>query len=229
MGFKLEADMVAPVQSWLAQQVSYVKTEFRTPWGYCDLVGCSLNLRQVRKRVRLGQCKSIGSLEKVDLLWQIPDEDTGEFIPLGRLAARYSPWLDYERVASLVGSLEKKKFVIRDRNGCIQKRNGWFPLHKRLIAIELKLTRVEESMWQALRHLAYADESYIALPLPLARKVCRSLRGQELRATGLGLLGVSKNQTRVLIRSTGTTDKDPVLQAHCVERFWIFHIKDSSA
>lgn len=229
MGFRLEADMVAPAQSWLSRQVRHVKTEFRTPWGYCDLVGCSLNLRQVRKRISLRQRNSMGSLEKVDLLWQIPDEDSEESIDVGQLAARYAPWMDIDSVIASVAVLESKNFVVRDYQGRLKKRNGWFPLHKRLIAIEAKLTRVGESIWQATRHLAYADESYIALPSPLARKVLKTSRSDELRQLGLGLLAVSEDHCRVLIRSNSTADRDPVLQAHCVERFWRLHLTDNSS
>ena len=41
----------------VAGQELMVKREFPTPWGVCDLVGCSLNELKVRKRLLLGQRK----------------------------------------------------------------------------------------------------------------------------------------------------------------------------
>lgn len=229
MSFRCESDMLPPVQAWLVGQVPLVKAEFRAPWGYCDLVGCALNLNRVRTRIRLHQRKPIGSLEKVDLLWQIPNEDSGASIAVEELAARYSPWLDMSDVLSTVAALERRNFVVRTHQGYLQKRNGWFPLHRRLIAVELKLARVEEVMLQAKRHLVYADESYIALPLHLARNLSQGRRGQQLREMGIGLLGTTADQTRVYVKSRNNTERDPVLQAHCVERFWKLHLRDNSA
>jgi len=228
MGFRLEVDMIEPVHSWLSSQVEHVKTEFRTPWGYCDLVGCTLSRRRVSKRLGLHQRESIGSLEKVDLLWQVPDEGSGHSTDAEKLAACYAPWRDSAVVVEDIALLEERGFVVRDSKGGLQKRNGWFPLHKRLIAIEAKLTRVEESMWQAARHLAYADESYVALPSRLAWRTLKSRREGEFRQLGIGLLAVTDQAVRVLIKSRNPSDRDPVLQAHCVERFWRLQVTGNS-
>ena len=227
VSFRFEADMLTPVQEWLNGQVPFVKSEFRLPWGYCDLVGCAVNRNQARKRLRLGQRQSIGSLERVDILWQIPDEQSGEAITVDQLITLYSPWLDLRRLEAEVRTLEQKRFVLRNSQGGLQKLNGWFPLHTKLIAVELKLTRVEEAVWQAQCHLEFADESYVALPLSVAKRVVRTSRKHELRELGIGLLGANADGVRLLIKSRSHAERDPVLQAHCVERFWQLYLRDS--
>lgn len=229
MGFHMEAEMIAPVYSWLSQRVEHVKREFRTPWGYCDLVGCSLSPSRVRKRLKLRQRDSIGSIEKVDLFWQIPDEGSGTSISIEELTAYYAPFMSRKNIVDGISSLERRGFVIRDSRGRFQKRNGWFPLHSRLVAVEAKMTRVEESISQAVRHLTYADESYVALPSCLARKTARSGREHEFRNLGLGLLAVTDESVRVLIKSRNFVDRDPILQTHSVEKFWRLHFTSSSA
>jgi len=229
MGFRLESEMTAPIRAWLSAQVDQVKREFRTPWGYCDFVGCSLNLRRVRQRLGAGQRERIGPVEQIDLLWQMPDEGSGRYSDLQQLMESYSPWATIDDVCNRIIELERRGFVTRDSQGRLQKRNGWFPLHKRLVAVEAKLSRVEESIWQAAKHLAYADESYVALPATLASRVARSSREKEFRRMGLGLLAVADAGVRVLVRSKRKGDADPVLQAYAVERFWDPHITDSKA
>ena len=61
MMFAYEQQMAAPATAWLAGQGLMVKREFPTPWGVCDLVGCSLNERRVRRRLALGQRKPLRS------------------------------------------------------------------------------------------------------------------------------------------------------------------------
>jgi len=229
MEFRLEKDMISPIHDWLAGQVVHVKREFRTPWGYCDLVGCTLSLTKVNNRLRLSQHEPIGSLESVDVLWQIPDEISGKSIELESLAAFYAPWMDVDRVAQHVALLERKRFVVRNQTGELQKRNGWFPLHKRLIAIEAKLARVEEAVYQAARHLTYADEAYVALPSRLARRIPKSQRERQFRDLGLGLLAVTNQTVRVLIEPGNHAETDQVLQAHSVEKFWQLRFRGNSA
>ncbi len=43
-------------------------------------------------------------------------------------------------------------FIVRTDTQALQKINGWMPLQKRLVAVELKLSRVEEAISQAVNN-----------------------------------------------------------------------------
>lgn len=218
--FRLEQDMLDPVLIWLSSRVAEVKQEFGVPWGYCDVVGCTLSPDRVLRRLRMGQKAPIGPIERVSLLWQIPDVETGDAVSLEALASVFAPFLSSRRLSQELGVLIDRGFVVTTSTGEFQRQNGWFPLQKRLVAVELKLDRIRDVVCQAARHLAFADESYIALPIESAAALARSRRGEEMRAEGLGLIGVSPNGARTLIRARQSAILDPVVQAHCVERFW---------
>jgi hypothetical protein len=90
------------------------------------------------------------------------------------------------------------------------------------VAIELKLGRIEEAIAQARGHLAFATESFIGLPLPVAERLCRQRQEAYFRKAGVGLLSVSAQGAAVLVPAVADPnhDADAVLQMHCVERFW---------
>src|SRR5271154_5195924 len=87
--FRLEIEMAPAVREWLVNARLCVKEEFSLPWGICDFVGVSLNLRNVRKRLALKQTKPIGPLSRVDLLRQIPEQETGRTISVQELEQVY--------------------------------------------------------------------------------------------------------------------------------------------
>ena len=51
MPFNYEHEMVKPAERWLRSEGLLVKREFPLPWGICDLVGCSFNKKNVKKRL----------------------------------------------------------------------------------------------------------------------------------------------------------------------------------
>ena len=93
-----------------------VKHEFSTPWGICDLVGCSLNMNKVKQRLRLKQTKAIGSFLRAHLLSLIPDSKQSS-ITLDALHDHFGKYLDPERVEKVRNLQEKMKPVKVDRQG----------------------------------------------------------------------------------------------------------------
>src|SRR5712691_13558430 len=89
-GFRLEAEMVVPVQRWLQRRGLAVKREFFLPWGVCDLVGVKLDPRKVKRRLSYGQTRPVGPLQRLLILSKIPDRDSGGAIGLERLAGELS-------------------------------------------------------------------------------------------------------------------------------------------
>ena len=219
MPFRYENEMLPSVITWLSERVTDVKCEFQTPWGYCDIVGCVLDARRVLKRQALLKRRTIGSISRVSVLWEIPEVGSSEPISAEALLRKFEPFLHRERLDEEVETLVSRGFATRDSSGNIWRESGWFPLQRSVIAVELKLNRVTEVIEQASANLAFADESYIATPMLVARRILRHRR-QELQDEGIGLIGVERTEAMTLLRSEPSSNPDPVVQTHCVERFW---------
>jgi hypothetical protein len=219
--FSLEAQMAAPVLTWLRQNSLDVKREFSLPWGICDFVGVSFDRKRAQLRISYGQTKSIGTPRRLFLLSKIPDTHSGRSITCKRLQNELSEIMPPEVFDLELNHLIRSNFVHRPRSGLLQSRNGWAPLHKRIIAVELKLSRVTDGFAQARSNLSFATESYVALPSRTARRLVESRMAQDFRKNGIGILAVGSRFCEPVLRSGVTAAcRDHLLQAYCVERFW---------
>lgn len=227
--FARESDMAAPATSWLKARGLLVKSEFVSPWGICDLVGVRFNQAHVAHRLGYEQTKRVGSITRAALLLEVPDVETGKSITLKRMVRDCSPAIREEVVVKEMERLETDGFVRRGPRGRLQKLNGWVPLQEMLVAVELKLSRIEEAMQQARMNLGFADHSYVGLPAEVARRVASSAtRWGKYFDDGIGLLSVSKARCRVLIPARKTqTWTDEAIQLYCVDKFWRGRIKGS--
>lgn len=224
--FKLESEMAPLVCEWMHRAGLTVKYEFSVPWGICDLVGVSLNLVNARKRIRLNQSKPIGPIRRIQLLQHIPDQDTGREISEQELEKTYGGEL-FSALRADIDKLVAGRFVSRTSSGNLQKLNGWVPLQKRIVAVEMKLARISEAICQATANKAFASESYVALPRQLACRHAKGVRASGFLHAGVGLLAVSQSGCRVVLRpSECGIQTEAILQMHCVERFW--RSRDSS-
>lgn len=217
--FSYEANMVNPVIQWMESRRLIIKSEFITPWGMCDLVGLEFRKRHVAERLRLRQSQPVSSLTSASLLLSIPEHRTMTFQKLSRMC---SPIISDEVFSAEMHRLVRDRFVCY-AGGRLQRLNGWMPLHKQLIAIELKLSRVEEAMAQAWNNLSFAEKSYVALPRDVAIRVkSRQLRWSPFIKSGVGVLSVTAKSCDVVIPSKRCPSykPDPVLQFYCVEKFW---------
>lgn len=212
--------MSLPVRAWLESKMLVVKPEFTVPWGICDFVALRFDPARVRQRLRYGQRRPIGSLLRVALLDRIPDIESERSVTVRRLESEFSDIIDENRLAAELQRLVKDRFVRFARRDAVQKVNGWAPLHRRIVAVELKLGRIQEALAQARSHLRFADDSYVALPDQVARRVVAT-RAALFRSEGVGLLAVRRDGCAVVLRPSGRSfAADKVLQAHCAERFW---------
>jgi len=221
MAFERETEMSRPVRRWLEGQGLVIKAEFALPWGICDLVGLSFDERKVVKRLSFRQFRPVGPMRRVELLQHIPDQESGSAITLGRLQKSVGGALFGLGFEQELGTLIADRFVVRRKGGSLQKVNGWAPLHDRIIAVELKLSRVCEALAQATMNRAFATESYIALPAKVAERLTNGGRYSELEKVGIGVLGVTASACKVVLPvSHQRNELDANLQMHCVERFW---------
>ncbi len=218
--FAQEREMAPPVRSWLTAQKLLVKAEYASPWGICDFVGLSFDPTRVRQRLRLHQRRPIGSILRLSLLHKIPEVSEGS-ITVQRLEREFVNLMDARRLADEIHKLVAAHFVRFARQGSVHKLNGWAPLHRRILAVELKLDRVQEALAQARSHLRFATEVFVAFPTVLAQRVVLGRRANLFHSAGVGILAVSEHSCNVVLRPQEREFlADPILQAHCVERFW---------
>ena len=229
MTFDYEHEMAEPAAQWLRRQGLMVKHEFPTPWGICDLVGCSLNKNKVKTRLRLRQTKPIRSQLRVHLLSLIPEDGEGS-VGVDDLHRVFDPYLDKERIERELQRLIKNRFVLPTSDDTVYKVNGWMPLHKRLVAVELKLKRIDDALHQAINNLGFADESYVALPADVARRVIQGKRRADFVERDIGIVAVSADRCRIALRAKRQSrSQERTTQTYAVERFWLPHLKGSEA
>lgn len=225
--FKSEAEMAEPVKRWMKESLGLlVKSEFISPWGICDFVGLRFRKQSVARRLKLGQKGAVTSTSRAALLLQIPDIETNRSVTFSDLIAACSPAISGELIMVESQALVAGKFVIQEGDR-FQKVNGWMPLARRLIAVELKLKRVEEAMAQAQNNLGFTNESYVGLPMDLATRIAGSGKKNDFIKRGIGLIGTTSQTCKMLIRSRGSGASNPVFQFCCVEKFWRSLVKGS--
>jgi hypothetical protein len=229
MMFSRESQMAASVVRWMKASGMTAKSEFVTPWGLCDLVGLRFNPQKVALRVKLKQMRAVTSITRAVLLIQIPDAEKRQFTTLEKLIRSYGPSITEEVVRRETSRLIADGFVQCSSHQRLQKINGWMPLQDRIVAVELKLSRVDEAMRQAVNNLGFADESYVALPADVARRVMSSAtRWSKFFDFGIGLLSVARQCSQVLRPAEKTGNwTDNAIQLYCVEKFWSTRPKDS--
>ena len=219
--FRYEAELFEPVESWLTQAGLQTKREFVVPWGVCDLVGLAFDPSKVEKRLDLRQSQKIGPVSRVELLLSLPDAESEKSISLVSLERKYRNLVPREILLRELELLQRRNFARADERGRYQKLNGWMPLHRRLVAVELKLSRVSEALQQAISHHAFADESYIALPMTVADAVTTSdSRLQHFKHSGVGILGVGPSECCLKLAARIKPPTSSTFQIHASERFW---------
>lgn len=225
--FARESDMAAAAGRWLKAAGMVIKPEFITPWGVCDLVGLRFNKDHVDRRLSLRQTKAVSSITRAVLLLQIPDVETKKSTTLDKLVRQCAPSIPDEVVSEETARLIADRFVVSSARGRLQKVNGWMPLQDRLVAVELKLSRVDEAMHQAVNNLGFVEESYVGLPAEVAKRVAANAsRWAIFFDAGVGLLSVTQRGCEVLVPSHNCRPQtDTAIQLYCVEKFWRTRIK----
>ncbi|MFH1110875.1 MAG: hypothetical protein V1790_17005 [Planctomycetota bacterium] len=219
--------MTNSVARWMRAGGLTVRAEFVTPWGICDLVGLSFDRKRVANRLKLKQTAAICSITRAVLLLEIPDVKTGKSTTLDKLVRRCAPSIPGDVVSAETERLVADRFVVETSRRRLQRVNGWMPLQKRLVAVELKLTRIEEAIRQALSNRGFAEESYVALPSDVARRAASNIsRRSKFFDASVGLLGVARRSCRVLVPAhRKQPGGDKAIQFYCVEKFWRTRVK----
>lgn len=220
--FNLESEMTPSMARWMISKGLQIKSEFLTPWGICDLVGLTFNLRNTKRRLKLKQREPIVSVVGAMLLQNLPEADSGHTATVEDLSVSFEGILGHRDICREIDRLKRGNYVIVHDNGSLQKLSGWMPIYKRFIAVELKLDRIDEALRQAESNLAFAPESYAAFPLPVAQRVAADMsRWSGYFNKGVGLIGVSPDSCRVFVRSSQSPEIDnPIVRFCSAEKFW---------
>ncbi|RYZ02580.1 MAG: hypothetical protein EOO73_31010 [Myxococcales bacterium] len=206
------------VGRWLSAQGFQVTPEFQTSQGIADLVACQW--RRARVRLRQDEVGAFRFRSRLSAaLWcDIGDEQEAASSVSG-LLARYGPTFGMTQVARELEWMVARGILAKEGRA-VYRDAPWFPLHRRLIAVELKLSRTLDAIRQAVRYREFADYAYVALPLEVAIDAKRRAHA-EFESTGLGLIGVSLDGVRVFLKPHfGAGVLDPLAQLLAVERFW---------
>lgn len=192
----LEAHLAGTVLRWLGEQGLVQMEEFVTPWGVADVLGIRYNIDRVQARIAAGHLEPVGDAHAVQLLLSLPSG--GKSKRIADVARRFEPLFGTVLFERAVRNLIRKRFVIQE-GASLVRRTEWLPYHEQLVAVELKLRRVDEALAQARRHKAITVESYVGMPAVIAEKVAFTGRRSEFEAAGVGLLSVQDGNCSVLI------------------------------
>jgi hypothetical protein len=227
--FAKEAEMTDPVARWMRSGGMDVKSEFLTPWGACDLVGMRFDPEKVAHRLRLRQMRSISSITRAFLLLQIPETEDGKLVTIKKLVRESAPSIPENVVRGEMARLIEDGFAVTTSRGRLLKVNSLIPMHDRLVSVELKLSRIEEALNQALNNLGFADESYVAFPAQIAERVSTSpSRWRAFLDAGVGVLAVERHDCAILRPARKAAGwLDAAVQLYCVEKFWRTRAKDN--
>lgn len=224
--FRYERELAMPVTKWLLDQNLSVRAEFRTPWGVCDIVAAELDQQNVERRLEGKQQQCIGPLSRVTLLLSIPDLGSAEEASIHSLETVYGGTLSGDLLLAELNMLSMNRFIQKTATGGYQRLNGWMPLHKRIIAVELKLNRVSASLHQAINNREIAPESYVAFPQQVAERLVKSPRVHDFERVGVGIIGANHIECEVLLSSRTRSGKaQSAAETHCVEQFWKTQLK----
>jgi hypothetical protein len=193
----LEAHLAGTVLRWLCEQGLLVQMEeFVTPWGVADVLGIRFSIDRVQARIAAGHLDPVGDAHAVQLLLSLPTG--GKSRRISDVARKFEPLFGPALFERAVRNLMRKKFVVQDGVSLV-RRTDWMPYHEQLVAVELKLRRVDEALAQARRHKAITAESYVGMPAVIAERVAFTERRADFEAAGVGLISVQDSACEVLI------------------------------
>ena len=215
--------MRAPIMHWLDTLGCMAKSEYSLPWGVCDLVGVQFQDAHAVQRLASGQTQSIDALELLELLDLVPSQGTRRAITLARVKRLLASARSPEQVDADIGRLMARRLLWFPRKNQVQRTARWDPLQGKIIAVEMKLSRISVALTQAQAHLAFAHEAYVALPYDVAKRALENRRRQEFVSRRVGLLAIRPNSVHVKITSHGRPSvarRHKSLQTQCSERLW---------
>jgi len=152
----------------------------------------------------LEQTSTLGPPTRVELWHRIPDRASKRSTTIEQLVDRFESFWDRSAVEQELDRLIGQGFVATTSNGKLQRRSPWHPLQKRIVAIELKLTRVTEALAQAVRCAGFADE---ALEHLAPQRPQRGVRVVGSMSTSSSVVVNWKPMTRVCFKPSSSRSR----------------------
>ena len=194
--FRYEEDMRAPVHDWLNSRNCVARDEVGLPWGVCDCIGVEVDQAQVDVRRTARQFTRL-TQEEIRYLCNIPPggcytQDLAAYLHL------YHGWPSFKK--QLKSLIKRRVIEAEEKEGAqyLVRNVPWLPMHKRLIAVEMKLSQASVVLHQAFNHVAFCGESWAAMPKD---KIGRMRKETVTRfgEWGVGLLAVTPDSCSVII------------------------------
>jgi hypothetical protein len=225
--FQVEAEMAPRVERWLERAGHAVRREFETQWGICDLVGARFDHQRSKSRLAEVSTACIGPLARLEVLLAVGSHTS---IPLRELERTCVEELGIDGFDDHLDELSRMGLVNVTDRAVRARRVSWLPTHTSLIAVELKLARIEEAFHQAFHNLQFARGSFVAMPFEVARKIVEGKWASRFEGAGVGVLAVTEVRCVVLLNARVRRSlMDKSLQMHVAERLWRWHVKDSAS
>lgn len=203
--FRYEKDMREPVRTWMEAQGYTTRDEVYLPWGVCDLVGIHIDQAQVNLR---RNARQFTRLSNGDIWWLmfIPPEGFYQEDLADAIYSNVSGWSFKDRLKKL----RKRRLIdAEEKHGSLFLTTNipWLPYHKKIIAVELKLSDTAGVRHQADNHHVFANETWAALPANRVDKMRQATR-DKFKSAGIGILSVTLDKCEVVIEPCQYTPKD---------------------
>lgn len=197
----LEAHLTGATLRWLGEQGIVQIPQFVLPWGVVDVVGIKPNLERLQARLAAKQTEALLESHAIEVLLSIPKRKK---IRIEDLRQTFEPTLGPNLFARAIKSLIKKHFA-KQNEDTLTRCTDWMPYHELLIAVELKLKRIDEALAQAKRHKAITPASYVGMPGLIAERILKSERKRaEFQEAGIGLLSIENHVCTVQIKPSNS-------------------------
>jgi len=182
-------------------------------------MGVEWDIDQVLLRRNSGHLVAVESDQAVSVMLSVPD-GAGS-VSRASLLEEFTDSLGERRLNEVLQTLLRRKLLREDETGAYTRSTPWMPFHRKLIAVELKLKRVEEVLNQAKRHLTITPHSFVALPPAIAARLAASSKADEFRLAGVGLVAASNGTCEELIAPSFSGERlDRVFEIAAAEKCW---------
>lgn len=214
--------MTPLVNNWLMARNLTTVAESGVFGGYCDLVGYEPDEDKMLERIKDRQKTPISSYLSHAILSMLRDVD---WATTNAIYSEFRDYYDESEIRSQLRQLSSRRMILLGKDS-VSLAAKWYPMHKRIVAVELKLNRITECFEQAVANGLVATESYVAFPKDVADRIAdNSRKYAKYLDKGIGLLTVTPNDCKILIGATPSFLSGlPVIQGQVSEKLWRYYI-----
>ena len=216
-----EKDFVRLLSTLFQNEGFLLKKELGVGYGVADLVlirKSKFNVKKCAIRKDYGQFKRLLRDEYFRIFDSLPDENSRRKpVSLDFLIneTRFSKsFLKY----NLLRTLEKNKYIKREKDNLYYKTNGWMPLTDEIVAIEAKMRDWKRGFIQANRYKVFADKVFLAIPDKISHLPDKKLLKQH--NIGLIILNPEKRKKKTILSPRRMKPLNEHKRNMAIEFFW---------